>query len=190
MYVKDFGAFTLQMTFHYNSNYWLDKQVYNPEGGLTGFDEIETKLPSYWSTAFNQMCLGMKSQGTTNWIKVESYNTASLYSLLADGNHRPTNIGRNTWKSLLAGSSLQSNCNMEGFNSNPSTHLSRWTAKARIGILANNENNCLSCDSRIGFGIGGCYAGMDDTNSCGNEAVVLEDNGDQHIKVHCYILVQ
>ena len=189
MYVKDSAAFTLQTTFHYNSHYWLDKQVYNPDGGLTGFDEIETKLPSYWSTPFNEMCLGMRSQGTTNWIRVESYNTASLYSLLSDDNHRPASIGRNTWKSLLAGSSLQSNCNMEGFNLNPPTILARWTAKARIGILGNNENNCYTCDSRLGFGTGGSYVGMDDTNSCGNEAVVKADNGDQHIKAHCYILV-
>lgn len=180
----------MQTTFHFNSHYWVDKQVYNPDGGLTRFDEIETKLPSYWSTVFNQLCLGMKSQGTTNWTRVESYNTASLYSLLADGNHRPTNIGRNSWKSLLAGSSLQSNCNMEGFNLNPSTRLSSWTAKARIGILGNNENDCISCDSRLGFGTAGSYVGMDDTNSCGNEAVIRADNGDQHIKVHCYILVQ
>lgn len=181
----------MQMTFHYNSHYWLDKQVYNPDGGLTGFDEIETKLPSYWSIPFNHLCLGMKSQGTTNWIRVEaSGEPASLYSLLADGNHRPTNIGRNTWKSLIAGSSLQSNCNMEGFNLNPPTYFARWTAKARVGILGNNENHCTSCDSRLGFGTGGNLVGMDDTNSCGNEAVVEADNGNQHIKAHCYILVK
>jgi len=133
----------------------------------------------------------MKSQGTTNWIRVEaSDEPASLYSLIADGNHRPTNIGRNTWKSLIAGSSLQSKCNMEGFNLNPPTLLSRWTAKARVGILGNNENHCTSCDSRLGFGTGGSFVGMDDTNSCGNEAVVEADNGNQHIKVHCYILVK
>ena len=27
--------------------------------------------------------------------------------------------------------------------------------KARIGIIGNNENDCVTCDSTIGFGTGG-----------------------------------
>ena len=58
--------------------------------------------------------------------------------------------------------------------------------KARIGFLGNNENDCGTCDSRIGFGTGGLH---DDSNTCGNEA--LEgDNGPRHIKAMGYILVQ
>lgn len=60
-------------------------------------------------------------------------------------------------------------------------------AKARIGILGNNENDCNTCDSRIGFGTGG---NQDDFNTCGNEAIVSGDNGDKHIKAMGYILVQ
>ena len=60
-------------------------------------------------------------------------------------------------------------------------------AKARIGFIANQENDCHSCDSRIGFGTGG-YS--DDTNTCGNEATHDPDNGDKHIKAMGYILVQ
>ena len=29
-------------------------------GGKTGFDSQETKLPTYWSTPFSKICLGMK----------------------------------------------------------------------------------------------------------------------------------
>ena len=109
----------------------------------------------------------------------------SLYSLIADGKYRATSLGRNTWKRLIGSrASLQPNCNKEGFNaagSNP-RH-----SKARIGITANQENNCGSCDSRIGFGTGGLF---DDSNTCGNEATYLPDNGHKHIKAMGYILVQ
>ena len=109
----------------------------------------------------------------------------SLYSLIADGHYRPTSLGRNTWKSLIGSqASLQTNCNKEGFNvaCKGSSH-----AKARVGILGNNENDCVTCDSRIGFGTGGQH---DVSNTCGNEAKYSGDNGDKHIKAMGYILVQ
>ena len=56
-------------------------------------------------------------------------------------------------------------------------------------MLGNNENDCVTCDSRIGFGTGG---GPDDANTCGNEASAANgaDNGDKHIKAMGYIFVQ
>ena len=72
---------------------------------------------------------------------------------------------------------------MEGFNAVGSRKAS---AKARIGILGNQQNDCLSCNSRIGFGTGGS---PDDSNTCGNEATLHGDNGDKHIKAMGYILV-
>ena len=108
----------------------------------------------------------------------------SLHSLIADGKYRATSLGRNTWKSLIGSeASLQSNCDKEGFNS---VSVRRDLGKARIGILGNNENNCHTCDSRIGFGTGGLH---DNSNTCGNEAD-HGDNGPQHIKAMGYILVQ
>ena len=80
--------------------------------------------------------------------------------------------------------SLQLNCNNEGFNcmSDKSDF-----GKARIGFLGNNGDDCVSSDSRIGFGTGGLH---DDSNTCGNEAMYKVDNGDRHIKAMGYILVQ
>ena len=109
----------------------------------------------------------------------------SLYSLIADGQYRATTLGRNTWKTLIGSeASLQHNCNREGFNalSDDNSH-----SRARIGIVANQENECNSCDSRIGFGTGGY---PDDSNTCGNEASYSPDNGNKHIKAMGYILVQ
>ena len=116
---------------------------------------------------------------------VINHQARSLYSLIADGKYRATSLGRNTWKKLIGSrASLQPNCNKEGFNV---ISIHKAWSKARIGILGNNENDCGSCDSRIGFGTGGHH---DDSNTCGNEAVAGGDNGDQHIKAMGYILVQ
>ena len=109
----------------------------------------------------------------------------SLYSLIADGQYRNTSLGRNTWKTLIGSeASLQLNCNKEGFNAKGS---SSSNSKARIGIIANQQYDCNSCDSRIGFGTGGDH---DDNNTCGNQATHSSDNGNKHIKAMGYILVQ
>ena len=109
----------------------------------------------------------------------------SLYSLIADGQYRATSLGRNTWKTLIGSqATLQTYCNKEGFNV---AGKAQGSSKARIGILGNNENDCVTCDSRIGFGTGGYH---DDSNTCGNEATWFPDNGDKHIKAMGYILVQ
>ena len=101
----------------------------------------------------------------------------SLYSLIADGKYHATSLGRDTWKKVVGSqASLQQNCNKEGFN------VKGGNSKARIGVIANQENDCLTCDSRIGFGTGG-------DNSCGNVATHKPDNGNKHIRAMGYILV-
>ncbi|PFX13383.1 Protocadherin Fat 4 [Stylophora pistillata] len=171
-------------TFHFDSQLWSNMSDFNPQLGETGLDFQETKLPTYWNTSFSKICLGMKIGNLSRFILVKK-QASSLYSLIADGQYRDTRLGRNTWK-LLIGSeaSLQSNCDKEGFNP---TSRNEGNAKARIGIIANDNKNCRYCDSRIGFGTGG-YG--DDSNTCGNEARHNSDNGDKHIKAMGYILVQ
>ena len=147
-------------------------------------DTHETKLPTYWNTPFNKICLGMKVDQQFKSVVI-NYQARSLYSLIADNIYRNTSLGRDTWKELIASqASLQLHCNKEGFNV---LIGSKQQSKARIGIVGNNENDCRSCDSTIGFGTGGDY---DDSNTCGNEATYNADNGDQHIKAMGYILVQ
>ena len=178
-----FFPFQFQRTFHFDSHFWSDRNAYNFAGGKTGFDLQETKLPSYWNTSFSKICLGMKIGQQTKFIVINK-QANSLYSLIADGKYRATSLGRNTWKTLIGSqASLQRNCNKEGFNAVVNSSVS----KARIGIISNQENECKSCDSRIGFGTGGLH---DDSNTCGNEATYSPDNGDKHIKAMGYILVQ
>jgi hypothetical protein len=60
-------------------------------------------------------------------------------------------------------------------------------ANTRLGILGNETNDCLSCDSFIGFG--GQYQGKD-TYACGNLALWSPDHGDQHSPLFGYILAR
>ena len=110
----------------------------------------------------------------------------SLHSLIADGKYRSTSLGRHTWKKLIGQqASLQRNCNKEGFNS----HTVRLYSKARIGIISNEQNECDSPDSSIGFGFGTVGLTYKD-NTCGNAAAWNPDNGYKNIKAMGYILVQ
>ena len=171
------------MTFHYDSNLWSNKETFNLAGGETGFDTQETKLPTYWNTPFSKICLGMKTGNQRHFIVINK-QASSLHSLIADGKYRNTSLGRDTWKTLVgSAASLQTHCNMEGINAKGTSRFS----KARIGIIGNNENQCHSPDSRIGFGTGGY---PDDYNTCGNEAKHAPDNGDKKVKTMGYILVQ
>ena len=126
----------------------------------------------------------MKIGQKINFIVINK-QASSLYSLIADGKYRATSMSRKTWKMLIGSqASLQRNCNKEGFNAIGSNNR---RAKARIGIVSNQENDCASCDSRIGFGTAGLPV---DSNTCGDVAKHSPDNGDKDIRAMGYILVQ
>ena len=183
--IKPFSFVSTQPTFHFSSKLWSNNADFNLPGGKTLFDHHETKLPTYWNTPFSKICLAMKIGTQATRTTVVNKHARSLYSLIADGRYRATSLGRNTWKTLIGSqASLQTNCNMEGFNTVCTASSS--SPRARIGILGNNEGDCVTCDSRIGFGTGGAN---DDSNTCGNEAM-WGDNGNKHIKAMGYILVQ
>ena len=147
-------------------------------------DTNETKLPTYWNTPFNKICLGMKVDQQFKSVVI-NYQARSLYSLIADNKYRVTSLGRDTWKKLIGSqASLQTKCNKEGFNV---LCGGSYSSKARIGIVANNQGNCHICKSRIGFGTGG---GPDWSNTCGNVAAFQHDSGYRRIKTMGYILVQ
>ena len=127
----------------------------------------------------------MKIGEQENFFTAINKSASSLYSLIADGKYRATSLGRTTWKKLIGSrASLQRNCNKEGFNAVGENHSH---SKARIGYIANQENDCRTCDSRIGFGTGGYH---DDSNTCGNQATHNPDNGNKNIRAMGYILVQ
>ena len=150
---------------------------------------METKLSTYWISSFSKICLGMKIDQQLRFIVIHK-RADSLYSLIADGQYRNTSLGRDTWRSLTGPKApSQIYCNREGFDLYPLTAYWEFkTAKAKIGFITNNANNCNDVDTRIGFGTGGPH---DDKNACG---IVADesglDNGSKFMKALGYILVQ
>ncbi|XP_046864159.1 uncharacterized protein LOC124458109 [Xenia sp. Carnegie-2017] len=170
-------------TFDFDSSLWKNKNSYNIENGKTGVDNLETKIPTYWSTNINKICVGMRFKGETNFISID-FHANSLYDVIADGKYHQTNVSRNKWMSLITDSALQPNCNKEGFNvfDKINSH-----PRVRIGIIGNNEKNCRSSDSFIGFGC--TYERCTQNaqiNSCGN--TVFRHNKEQ-LKSMGYIFV-
>ena len=176
-----------QNTFGYSSSYWTNKDTYNDNGSNGGLDNREYKGSTYWTTSFNEICVAMKYHGKLRAFSF-SCPASSLYDLIADGKYRQTQTDRSQWKQLIHGSSLQRNCNKEGFNVKSSIY-----ARVRFGILGNQENNCFSPDSFIGLGADDkhryCFSGPAH-NAAGNVASCSSDNGDKNLKVMGYILVR
>lgn len=148
-------TFVFQRAFHYVSHFWTNKKEYNLRGGKTGFDTQETKLPSFWKTNFSKICLGMRISNQTKFMSI-NIKASSLHSLIADGIYRPTSLGRIYWKTMIGSqASWQTNCNREGFNAACERTDTTINVRARIGILENGQNDCVTCDCRIGFGMQG-----------------------------------
>ncbi|XP_028396209.1 uncharacterized skeletal organic matrix protein 5-like [Dendronephthya gigantea] len=177
-----------KQTFTYGSPYWTNKESYAVEDGLEGLTEKESKLASYWNTPFKKICLGMTVNGARRWMTL-NYEASSLYSLIADGQYRNTSAGRAAWKSLIAGSSLQPNCNKEGFSIEDKQNKDNKNY-ARIGYHANNQDDCATPDSCIGFGISYNSCDMTSDITCGNIAQCSGiDNGKKLTPAFGYILV-
>ena len=175
----------MQNTFKYDSSHWTENTTYNDSshGRDGGLDNQEFKGSTYWRTSFTEICVGMKHNDILKAFSF-SHSASSLYSLIADGEYRQTNLGRNKWKWLISGSSLQYNCNEEGFNVYSG---SARNSRVRLGLIANNQNDCKSPNSFIGLGTD-CYCGE---NAAGNAASHHSpDNGEKNLKVMGYILVR
>lgn len=177
---SDGGGWTLvfkidgnKTTFSYDAALWTNQNTLNPTAVAP--DTTEAKLPGFLSMPFTELRLGITVSGTTNW-KTLSYSASSLYSIFSSNTYIATSVGRNYWKGLINGSSLQPNCNKEGFN------VAGPGASVRLGMINNQENDCNSPDSRLGFGGSGTNCGQDGSNSCGNSAYCSGDNGNQNIK--------
>ena len=172
----------MQNTFRYDSSFWKEKTTYNDNshGRDGGLDNREFKGSTYWRTSFTEICVGMKYEENLKAFSFP-YSASSLYSLIADGKYRQKNLGRNKWKSLIFGSSLQYNCNKEGFN------VYSLGPRVRLGLIANNENDCDSPNSFIGLGA----KHTKEKNAAGNVAKKYSpDNGEKNLKVMGYILVR
>ena len=138
----------------------------------------------------------MKVSDVTKWIMINDIQASSLFNLIADGVFNSTNVGRETWRSLINSSFFQENCNVEGLNVQPKISSLGNYVKVRIGIVANNQKDCGSCDSCIGFGISvrSCRGYDLKSTSCGvsKAACDLTNRKDpnKNMAAFGYILVQ
>ena len=162
-----------------NSAYWTNDVIYNVENGLTSFEGFEAKFPAFSKINFDAVCVGMTFAGATQWLRI-NIKRHSLLAIFTAGTYVPTSLGRAAWKSIIAQSSLQLNCNREGFNVRRSDNA----LLARIGYIANEQGDCATPDSAIGFGLAGNW------KSCGNSASSSPDNGNKQNAAIGYILIQ
>ncbi|HEY0138551.1 MAG TPA: fibrinogen-like YCDxxxxGGGW domain-containing protein, partial [Nannocystis sp.] len=181
----DGGGWTLALkadgsktTFNYDNAIWLNAALYQPQ--FPDLDHNEAKLETWNSIAFTELLVGLENPiqnpGPLN-LKLVKLGLAktSLFALLSPNLYVATAIGRNAWKSLVTGSSLQPNCNKEGINSFPNGDPT--FTRARVGIASNQENDCASPDSFIGIGTQGIPCGGV-AMSAGNMSRCTGDNGD------------
>jgi hypothetical protein len=147
-------------------------------------DNRQFKGSTYWRTSFKEICVGMKYSGSLRAFSF-SYPASSLYDLIADGRYRETRLGRSKWRSLIYRSSLQRHCSREGFN------VRSGVVGVRVGLIANQENDCHSPDSFLGIGSHGRGCGHKySLNAAGNLATCSPDNGDKNLRAMAYILVR
>jgi hypothetical protein len=131
----------------YNDGSWTNTTLFNEGQAFTFGDHIKTRV--YTNRAFTQVRLvgGALSNGL-----VENWSYSSMISLMGtgqgSGNSRASWI---SWMTTAGGQDplLQANCNQIGVN------RAFNYMYVKIGITANNEGDCSTNDSALGFGVQG-----------------------------------
>jgi hypothetical protein len=182
--VLDGGGWTLVLkvdgmgaTFAHDAAIWQDATTLHSES--PDLDDNEAKLGGYATMPFGYLRVGMAQNQATHWL-ILPIEGQSLAALMTTGFHA-TNVGRSAWERLPARGSLQTNCNREGIN------VETPQASVRIGILANNQNDCATCNSVIGLGAKGMSIGE---LACGNVADTSPDNGTRDDALFGYVMVR
>ena len=190
----DGGGWTLVLkadgskaTFLYSAALWTNNALLN--AGMTALDRNEAKFSSWNTVPFTDVLVGLESpilnMGALN-LKTQKVATgarASMFALMSPNAYVApmVAVGRAAWKALITNSSLQANCNQEGFN---------VLGRSRIGIVSNQENDCNSPDSYIGVGnIGAGCNGVAETR-VGNMASCTPDNGDKSLSAFGVVFVR
>ncbi|MEZ4409600.1 MAG: fibrinogen-like YCDxxxxGGGW domain-containing protein [Polyangiales bacterium] len=189
---NDGGGWTLVLkangaatTFNYDAALWTNTATLNPTS--TALDTTEAKFTGFSTLAFTNVRMVFR-EGSTDRGVVLALSGTALRDRFA-GASVGTSLGRANWYRLLSSPSLQPNCNAEGVNVGVGGYR-----RVRLGIVANQEGDCASPDSSLGFGFGG------DTNSCvtasfastsvGNVATCGADNGDRNTRPMGYLFIR
>lgn len=166
------NGWMLSMRFQYDSStlgwssaYWTDTNVLNSSSLATDEVNIKTYAFNSWNIQGFRMCASSSGTDYTNnaldfpsgGTRVGFYNK-TLRTIFNEGNNiynEEVNLGRAAWMSWVVRSTTaatsawdnQPNCNEDRINANFTY------AGARIGISMNNEGDCNTNDSCIGFGL-------------------------------------
>lgn len=206
----DGGGWTLALkmdgtkpTFTYTSPLWVTTTLIAQE--QAALDTTEAKLPSFTTVPFRELRLGMLDAGTTRWFVTGAFGliqdqtvglvVPNLVDFFLekriggagnnDGERPRIDVPPTTWRTLLASASGQPNCNVDGVNIGPHGNPG-FVTELRIGVIFNNEADCLTPDSWIGFGSNHA------TISCGNfaNASGAPDNGVRNTATFGYIMIR
>jgi hypothetical protein len=173
--VADGGGWTLAVkldgkksTFAYASALWTNDELLNPTS--TDNSTTEAKFRSFLEVPFTRVRVRTFDGVTPRFFPIDVAST-SLKALFS-GPAITTTAGRAKWLSLVADSALQANCNAEGVNREFTTGAK---IQMRLGIIANNQTDCSSPDSYLGFGVSiatttDCFGGVDPGIVVGNLA--------------------
>ena len=137
-----------QTTFAFDAALWTNDVLLNP--GSFDLTMVEAKFRSFNELPVTQVRALMLDGGTSRTITLPV--AASSLRALFSGPFVATSAGRASWLSLVADGSLQANCNAEGFNLDFSIATIGPRPRVRLGIVGNQEADCSSPDSFLGFG--------------------------------------
>ena len=133
----------------------------------------------------------MKVNGEMKWMSL-TYTASSLHHIINLGHlHYTLRSQKLQWLSLISGSQLQDQCYNQGFSIEmKSKSKSNSYLNVRLGFVADNDYQCSSPNSCIGFGISTSCNGYPQTDTtCGNVDTCGELNN-LNISAFGYILVQ
>jgi cysteine-rich repeat protein len=181
----DGGGWTLVLkadgskdTLLYDNVLWTNNLLLN--ANQTALDRTEAKFSSWNTVPFTDVLVGLEAPILANGpltLKTQKVATGaktSMFALMSPNTYSApmVAVGRVAWKALIAGGSLQLNCNREGFNV-------PGQARVRIGIQANEQNDCNSPDSYIGVGGQGAPCAPGPQRAVGNVVGCGGDNGEK-----------
>jgi hypothetical protein len=141
----------MKSTFAFSSSLWTTGRTINTGDYINGtIGTTEYKSPLFSVYPYSELRLGMRfSYYPTKWLNVKHGQYASMHAAMTEGHLAFTGMTRNDWLTLANNGALQRNCNRMGYNLIANNIAS---ARIRIGILGNDDNDCITPDSFIGFG--------------------------------------
>ena len=146
-------------TFDYSSTYWTEVNTLNTTS--TDFSQTEAKFQSFNVLPFQNVLAAMTplgGAGAVSTLLIPIGDSTSFLHMMNDSSPPSTSLGAAAWKGLsVPTAGLQPNCNAEGVDQQPSGNgAAANTGHIRLGLLGNDNNDCKTPDSYVGFG--GSYA--------------------------------